>query len=139
VSLSLLIKSAAAYLAFALIAFAASPAGGAEMLFKLLAVAFAASILTPLVYPSLRGVRKGDEISVEFSGRRQLPGVLNFFFRADRGIAMGNGRVGGRLDVLMGNGALVPCVIRSYEGFFRPAQATAIEGMAISPDVVSIV
>lgn len=55
-------KAILLFTAAALIVYAVTPTG-IDVLLKLLAFAFGSAILSPFVYPHLRGVRKGDSAS----------------------------------------------------------------------------
>lgn len=138
-SLSLFFKSVVVYLSLALIVYAVSSDAGLDVLLKLLAFAAAASLLTPIGYPYLRGVRKGDEVSVEMGGRTAMPGIFKMFFQTGAGTAMENGRTGGRIMVLMADGAIRQCVITGYAGFFKPAQGKLAGKEEVSPSLISVV
>ena len=138
-SLSLFFKSVVFYTAAALMVYALSPYDGLDLLLKLLAFAAGASLLTPLVYPHLRGVRKGDELVVEFAGSSALPGFLRLFFQTGSGIAMENGRIGGKIMVLMNDGSIRRCVVKGYAGFFKPAQVRLVEKEELTPTTITVV
>ncbi len=117
----LFVKALTICVALALIAYAVSP-WPIDAFFKLLALAFGVSVLTPLAYPLLRGVRKGDEVAVDFGGAQALPGLLSVFFRTGSGVAMERGRVGQKIMVALDDGSMRSCVVVSYPGFFSPAK-----------------
>lgn len=120
--LSIFVKALVIYVALALIAYALSPYS-LEFLLKLLALALGAALLTPLVYPYIRGVRKGDAVMVEMAAQEvYMPGLLGLFFQTGTGVALENGRIGGRIRVALPNGSERACVITGYAGFFSPAR-----------------
>jgi hypothetical protein len=139
VSLSLFFKSVVFYFAAALIVYAVSPYDGLDVLLKLMAFALGASLLTPMIYPHVRGVRKGDEVQVELARGRSMPGLLKFFFQAGGGVAMENGRVGGKIMVMMNDNSIRRCVIKSYAGFFKPAQVKLIEKEELDTASITVV
>jgi len=139
VSLSLFFKCVVAYLSLALIVYAVSPDAGLDVLLKLLAFAVGASLLTPMAYPYLRGVRKGDQVSVEMGGMSGMPGILRMIFQSGAGVAMESGRKGGKVMVLMNDSSVRQCVITGYAGFFKPAQARLAGKEEMSPAMISVV
>jgi len=138
-SLSLFFRSIVAYTAIALIVYGLSPYEGFDLLLKLLAFAAGASLLTPIVYPYLRGVRKGDEVLVESAESRAMPGIIRMLFQMGSGIAIENGRIGGRIMVLLNDGSIRQCVIKNYEGFFKPARVHLVEKEEVNPASITVV
>jgi hypothetical protein len=141
VSLSLLFRSAAIYFSAALVFYALAPGTAAPDLLKLLLLAAGLSLATPLAYPAIRGVRRGDEVELEASGLARSPGtaLLRALFRAARGTALEGGRKGKAIDVLLASGAVEKCVIASYEGFFSPARVRPAGREAIDASAVRII
>lgn len=132
------VRALVIYIASALIIYAVSPYS-LDFLLKLLAFAFGAALLTPFVYPHLRGVRKGDAVLVEVSGQEAMPGIVRLFFQASSGVAMENGRTGGKIMVMMKDGSVRQCAIASYAGFFRPALVRELRKGAMSPTEITVV
>jgi hypothetical protein len=117
----LFVKSLVVCLALALIAYALSP-WGLDALLKFLALAAGISILIPFIYPPLRGIRKGDGVSIGMGSVKSAPGMLSMLFHTSSGIAMENGRTGQKIMVAVDDGSIRSCVITGYEGFFSPAK-----------------
>ena len=137
-AIGIFIRALVIYIASALIIYAVSPYSF-DFLLKLLALAFGAALLTPFVYPHLRGVRKGDAVSVESSGREAMPGFMRFFFQAGSGVAMENGRIGGKIMVMAGDGSVRQCAVVGYSGFFTPARVREVKPGTVSPAEITVV
>ena len=117
----LFIKAFIACIAAALIAYAASP-WGIDALLKLIALAVGVSILVPFVYPPLRGIKKGDEVSVGRDNPAKMPGIFSLLMGSGSGVAMESGKKGGKIMVALSDGSIRSCIIISYPGFFSPAK-----------------
>jgi len=111
-------KAFALFTAVALITYALTPTG-IDVLLKLLAFAVGSAILTPFVYPHLRGVRKGDAVRVVLS-EQKLP--FNLFYRHSEAVAISSGRIGGVIRIAFENGSEEDGVVVSYAGMLRPAE-----------------
>jgi hypothetical protein len=107
----LILFSAIALLAFGLYG------GSLLSLVKYLAMALGASIIFTIVYPYVRGVRKGDKVLVDDE--------IGIGFN---GISLDNGRVGSVIKVELFNKEVVFCEVVGYEGFFSYAKAKLLAG-----------
>jgi hypothetical protein len=105
--------------AAALIAWAVVP--GLEVL-KLLAVALGLTLIFPLAYPALRGVRKGD-------GLLAIKGDVEPFllFSASSCVSLENGKRGDTVAITLPDGTLAQAVIVSYEGLITPAKVRVVQ------------
>lgn len=137
-AIGIFLKALVIYIASALIIYAVSPYS-LDFLLKLLAFAFGAALLTPFAYPHLRGVRKGDSVLVEVSGREAAPGILRLFFQAGSGVAVENGRIGGKIMVAMADGSMKQCAVLGYSGFFTPARVRMVKPGEVSPTEITVV
>jgi hypothetical protein len=111
-------KALLLFTAAALIIYAVTPTG-IDILLKLLAFAAGSAILTPLVYPHLRGVRKGDTVNVVLS-EQELP--FNLFYRRSEAVAVGSGRIGSVIRIEFKDGSEEEGRVISYAGMFTPAK-----------------
>jgi len=119
-NLLMFFKAFVLFTAAALIIYSLTPTGtGIDVLLKLLAFAVGSAILTPFVYPHLRGVRKGDAVRVVLS-EQKLP--FNLFYRRSEAVAMGNGRIGSVIRIAFENGSEEDGVVVSYAGTLAPAK-----------------
>ena len=105
--------------AASLIAYALFPGSSLDLLLKLLAVSFGASMLSPFAYPHVRGVRAGDNVLV-FSENESVP-LVGFSLKS--GVALDSGRVGGVIKVGFADGSEISCKLTNYAGLFTPARA----------------
>ncbi|MFH0817568.1 MAG: hypothetical protein V1909_02940 [Candidatus Micrarchaeota archaeon] len=112
--ISLFIKAFLGFVAAALLAWAIIP--GFE-LWKLLAGAVGLSIVVPLVYPRIRGVKKGDGLLV-------IKGNVEPFllFNASSCVALEDGKKGDTIGITLSDGTLAQAVVVDYEGFITPAK-----------------
>ncbi|MCX8205891.1 MAG: hypothetical protein N3H30_01545 [Candidatus Micrarchaeota archaeon] len=102
-------------LAAALIAFALMPTADFVTLAKLLALALGITLLTPLWYPHVRGIRKGDVVTIEDEGSMlKIPST--------RGVALTSGHMWGTVKVATEDGREFVCRIKSYAGTFSRAR-----------------
>jgi len=136
--LGIVFKALIIYIASALIIYAVSPYS-ADFLLKLLALAFGAALLTPFIYPHVRGVRKGDSVLVEISGQEKMPGLMRLVFQASSGTAMENGKVGRKIMVMVGDGSVRQCAVVAYSGFFTPARVRLVKPGEVSPTEITVV
>jgi len=116
-------KAILLFTAAALIVYAVTPTG-IDVLLKLLAFAFGSAILSPFVYPHLRGVRKGDSVQAMLS-EQELP--FNLFYRRSDAVAMSSGRVGGVIKIAFNDGSEEEGVVVSYAGMFTPAKVKILQ------------
>ncbi len=116
-------KSVALFTAAALIIYAVTPTG-IDFLLKLLALDIGLAMLMPFTYPTMRGVKKGDQITVVLS-EKELP--FSMFSARSNAIANSSARIGGRIRVRFRNGSEEECVVVSYAGMFTPAKVKILE------------
>ncbi|MFH1447901.1 MAG: hypothetical protein ABIG39_03485 [Candidatus Micrarchaeota archaeon] len=104
--------------AIALIAWALLPFGFDFLdLAKFIAVAVGLSILILVIYPRIRGVKKGDSLlSVASSGSSV------WMFSASIYTALENGKIGDRIGIVLNDGTMTEGVVVSYEGLVAPAR-----------------
>ncbi len=109
--ISIFIKTAALGVAAALLAFALY---GTDMLFlaKGIALALGFSIVFTVFYPYLRGIRKGDRISVNGAA---LPRIFGFGMS---GFALSNGALNDEIRIQLDNGKEAVGIVESYESTF---------------------
>ena len=112
--LGLYVKLFLGLIACSLLAWALVP--GLELL-KVLAVAVGIAVAFPLVYPRVRGVRKGDGLIAIRANTGPLM-LLN----AATCTALDGGKVGDTIGVMLGDGTLAQGVIAAYAGFITPAR-----------------
>ena len=112
--LGIYIKSFFGLLATALIGWALIP--GLELL-KLIAVAVGISLLLPIGYPHIRGVRKGDGLLAVKNDSAPM-----LLFSATTCVALSDGKKGQTIGVMFSDGALAQAVIVGYEGLITPAR-----------------
>jgi len=96
---------------------------------KLLALSMAITLLVPLVYPHIRGVRKGDMVSAVNPPQRGLMPQLQIPFLQFGGsyVALDSGRIGTRLRVAMPDGTWREAEVLSYGGFLQPPRVRLLE------------
>lgn len=107
----LFLKLFAIAVVFSLLAFALMPDAGIMFLLKALALGLAVSIAVAVFYPSVRGVKAGDSVSV----------VSNSFaptIFGKAGVVMNTGRVNNEVRIRLDNGKEAVGIIESYEGLF---------------------
>lgn len=106
--------------ALSLIYFAAAPGVELLTLAKMVAGSFGVTILFVLLYPQLRGVRKGDKVQVTgFAGQMENP-IMNLFGAI--GISLVDCKMGDDIKVKIAGGRQAIGVLESYEGLFSPAR-----------------
>ena len=116
-------KSIVLFTAAALIIYAVTPTG-IDFLLKLLALDAGLALLMPFAYPSIRGVREGDQVVVMLSGK-ELP--FRILYARSNAVASSNGRIGGRIRVRFSDGSEEEGVVVSYAGMFSPAKVRILE------------
>ncbi len=112
--LGLFIKAIFSLLALALIAWALVP--GLDPL-KVAAVAIGLSLLVPIGYPYVRGVKKGDGLIVV---KGNVETIL--LFNASSCVALDSGKKGDIIGVMLQDGMLAQATVIDYEGFITPAK-----------------
>ncbi len=112
-SLSIFVKTAGLSVAAALVAFALY---GTDLLFlaKALAVAGGFSIAFTIVYPHLRGVKKGDRVTVLGSG---IPMILGL---GRSGFALTDSGLHKEVRVKLDDGKEAIGIVESYGGVISP-------------------
>jgi hypothetical protein len=91
-------------------------------LVKFISLSIALSIITIILYPHVRGVKKGDRVLV-IGTSMPIP-LLNLIGRS--GIALNDSKVGSEIRVKLDNGLEVFGIVESYEGFFQPAKVRVV-------------
>lgn len=102
-------------LALALMAFALFPGGDLMLLAKLIALALGITLLSPLWYPHIRGIKSGDRVLI--CSPSPFIGIKSRY-----GIAQEDGRKGGEIKVATEEGEELSCEIVSYAGTFSKAK-----------------
>ncbi|RLG20393.1 hypothetical protein DRN67_00090 [Candidatus Micrarchaeota archaeon] len=99
------------------------------LLVKLLALSLGITLIIPVLYPHLRGVRKGDVVqAVNAPMRSFLPiPFLSAFSMGGQFISLDNGRIGSRIKVAMPDGSWREALVLSYSGLFNPARVRLLE------------
>jgi hypothetical protein len=114
----LLIKAAQLFLglfAISLIYFAVTPGQGLLELVKFMALSLGLSIAFLFLYPRLRQVRKGDQVTI--TGAMPVPFASLLGFSA---IALSDAAMGEEVKVRLGRGSEAVGMVESYEGLFSP-------------------
>ena len=114
------VKLIVLFVAASLIYFGMTPSVGLGALLKLLALSLGAAISLPLVYPFIKGVRKGEKIVVS---EERAPAVFTLFIGLSNGIALEGGRMGDAIKIELIDKSIAICRISRYEGFFSNAEA----------------
>jgi len=113
------------FVAVSLIYYALTPSAGLGFLAKLLALDLGVAILIPVVYPFIRGIKKGDKLTVTQEGS-SAP-VFTIFIGFSNGIALENGKIGGAIKVELIDKSIAVCKISKYEGFFSNPEAKILQ------------
>jgi len=119
----LFFKAFVLFTAAALIIYSVTPTG-VEVLMKLLAFAVGSAILTPFIYPHLRGVRRGDAVRAVLS-EQELP--FNLFHKRWEAVAKGSGRIGSVIRIAFEDGSEEDGVVVSYAGIMTPAKVKILK------------
>lgn len=106
------------------------------MLAKLLALSFAMSMLVPITYPHIRGVRRGDMVAVVNEAQRQILPLPIPFLNFGTHISLDDGRVGSRIRVSMPDGTWREAVVISYSSFLAPARVRLLQTADLSLSVL---
>ena len=107
--LSLFLKLDVVAIAISLLVFAFSPSAGLLSLAKYIALGIGISIIITLIYPSFRGVQKGDKVIVVSNSA-----IPSLFGRV--GMAMNGGKLQGEIRIKLDDGREIAGVIDSYSG-----------------------
>ncbi|MFA5050176.1 MAG: hypothetical protein WC501_04160 [Candidatus Micrarchaeia archaeon] len=99
--------------ALSLVSFAFTEDAGIIFLLKLLALSTALSIFVALLYPSIRGLKKGDRVLVSIDN---LP---SFFGIGRTGYAIENGKINSQIKVRLSDGREAVGIVESYGGSFN--------------------
>ena len=120
------IKLMVGLFAVSLIVFAAMPDMGFLNLAKMLAASFGASILFVLLYPRVRGVKKGDKVQVVgfVPGPFEGHPVMNLFGAS--GVSLVDCRPGGDITVRISDGREAVGVLEANEGLFSLPRARIV-------------
>lgn len=121
--LGLFAKLLVLFLAASLIYYGIIPGASLGMLAKLIALGLGAAILVPLVYPFVKGIRKGDRINVS----EERGPVWTVFIGLSNGMAMENGRIGDAIKIELIDKSIAIARISKYEGFFSNAEAKLLQ------------
>ncbi len=116
--LMIFIKLTVLSICLALLSFALTEATLLSLL-KMIAAGMVVSVAVSAFYPELRGIRKGDTVSV-VSGNA-LPAILGRL-----GIAMHEGKKHARIKVRLDNGNEVLGTVESYEGIVSPPRIKVV-------------
>lgn len=105
-------------IALALIAWAVLPYNfGLLDLAKFMAVAVGLSMLMLMLYPGIRGVKKGDPVLSMKAGSSPM-----LLFSASMYTAIEDGKKGDRIGIVLADGTMAEGVVVSYEGLLTPAR-----------------
>ena len=96
-------------LAVSLLAFAVVPEATVMFLLKAIALGLGFSILITVVYPGLRGIRRGDSVSV--ISNSVLPSIFG-----KGGVALTTGKLNSEVRIRLDDGREAVGVIESYDG-----------------------
>ncbi len=92
-------------------------------LVKFIALSIALSIIIIIVYPHVRGIKKGDRVLVVGTAISQIP-LLNLIGKT--GVALNDSKLGSEIRVKLDNGLEVFGIVEAYEGFFQPPKVRVI-------------
>ncbi|MDO8340217.1 MAG: hypothetical protein Q7T16_06185 [Candidatus Burarchaeum sp.] len=104
---------------------------------KLLALSLALTMLVPLAYPHIRGVRRGDSVDVVNEPQRaMLPLQIPFLHFGGTHLSLDDGRIGSRIRISMPDGTWREAVIVSYSGFLSPARVQLLQTAEFSMSIL---
>ena len=112
--------------ALSLLSFALLPAVELATLAKLLALSLAMTMLIPVTYPHMRGVRRGDMVQAVNAPQRSFLSIP-FFQMPGQYVSLDSGRIGSRIKISMPDGNWREAVVLSYSGFLTPARVRLLE------------
>lgn len=91
-----------------------------DSFWKLFALSIAFSLIAGFAYPSLRGVKKGDQL-IAFARRESTKGGMFAQFLNSIAVnALESGRLGERIKIRLADGTEGEGIITSYGGTFSP-------------------
>jgi len=109
----------------------------ALVLAKLLALSLAMSMLVPITYPHIRGVRRGDMVAVVNEQQRQmLPLPIPFLQFGGTHISLDDGRVGSRIRISMPDGTWREATVLSYSSLLAPARVRLMQTADLSLSIL---
>lgn len=112
------------FTAVALMAWGMTPGATLGWLAKLLAIDLGAALFVPLVWPHVRGIRKGDKLVVtEEQSKAKIMALFGLF----NGKAIDDGRINGVIKVELFDGSVAFGTIVKYEGFLSNAEVRILE------------
>lgn len=124
--------------AISLIYFAAVPGVELLTLAKMVAGSLGITVLFMLLYPQLRGVKKGDKVQIVgfMPGPLGNNPVMSLF--GAFGISLVDCKIGDDVRVRIGGGREAIGVLEAYEGWFSPARVKLMfEGGTVPPEKAS--
>ena len=87
---------------------------------KMMALAVGLAIVTGLAYPTVRGVKEGDQLIAFMRREQNVAGVRQLMTDAVFVTALQAGRKGSKIKVQLWNGMRGEALITSYGGTFSP-------------------
>ncbi len=118
-------------LAVSLLGYAFSLAGvpnsAIDSFWKLLAFDLGLAIVAAYVLPSVRGVRRGDQLAANVMRHAHNGDILQAIVSSYFVTALENGRVGQKIRVRLANHRTGEGVVTAYAGTFTPAQIRLTE------------
>ena len=101
-----------------------------------LAAGISFGILSTIIYPKLRGVRKGDLVSIISPSLKSHPNIFQFILGpllTTTATAMKNGKKGDIIDIVLEDGSERKAIILNYAGIFSLAEVKLVK----PPKVIS--
>lgn len=89
------------------------------LLLKLVALDFLISSIFLFLYPYIRGIKKGDKVSLDYTST-----FLDVLF--SHGVALSDARTGQEIEVKLPSGGSVIGVVESYEGILSPPKVKVL-------------
>ncbi|OIO27484.1 hypothetical protein COX86_01865 [Candidatus Micrarchaeota archaeon CG_4_10_14_0_2_um_filter_60_11] len=87
---------------------------------KLIAIAVGASLLTGYAYPSVRGIKRGDQLIAFLHRNANAGGQQLSFMESVFVTALEDGRQGAKIKVRLANGLSAEGVVTGYAGTLTP-------------------
>ncbi|VVC04148.1 Uncharacterised protein [Candidatus Burarchaeum australiense] len=112
--------------ALSLLVYTLAPGMTLGTLARLLALSAAMSMLVPLTYPHIRGVRKGDTVMVVNSPQKSIIPPIPFL-NFGGNVSLDDGRLGSHIRVSMPDGTWREAVVLAYAGMVTPARVRLLE------------
>ena len=125
--IGLMLKLLVLFVAASLIYFGITPSVGLGTLAKSLALALGAAILIPFPYLLVRGIRKGDRITVTQEGNPLTTNPFTIILGISNGIALESGRVGNAIKIELIDKSIAIARISRYEGLLSNAEAKILQ------------